>query len=46
MLMHRTSEGPAELQQGGTFIQETPGHTMLLNNSNGHTDHIEIDCLV
>ena len=25
MLKHRASEGPAELQQGGTFIQETPG---------------------
>jgi hypothetical protein len=25
MLKHRASEGPAELQHGGTFIQETPG---------------------
>jgi hypothetical protein len=25
MLKHRASEGPAELQWGGTLIQETPG---------------------
>src|SRR5262245_43821981 len=25
MLKHRASEGPAELQRGSTFIQETPG---------------------
>ncbi len=25
MLKHRASEGPAELQRGRTFIQETPG---------------------